>query len=355
VSAGASQSPQAGGPGDLGRDPLWLRVVAGVVVTVLGVAALLVGQELAKCEPYWSSVLSNAGVALFLVLPLLLVERLLARRVRASEVRSKQRSEGIRTEVAAVRSEVEETRSQLGTLRDQTDARFAAARQHDEQAVRRAREEVTYENVSALLERAEELHALSRHGLRVALPHSWERLKFNKLSTVAQGDPKPTPFIQIHLVSFVGDSENVLVAWTEGQELAGTWAELAAAWQRRGGYPGDAILDADAVFAWLLRSLELAVERRTDARGRPGIGPLIEMVNEAWALTDDGLEHLGEPEYCIDRKRIVQEPRITREAMLEKLWVEERADDFGDAYQLAERYFTERAKRQDDLRPPYPM
>src|SRR4051794_7271158 len=121
----SAEAPATGGVPAPAPRRRWPRVVVGIVVTILGAGALVAGEKLADCEPYWSSVLSNAGVALFLVLPILLAEQILARKVEASEARNEQRSEGLRSEVAAARTEFQ---AQLGQLRAQTEAAFQAAR-----------------------------------------------------------------------------------------------------------------------------------------------------------------------------------------------------------------------------------
>jgi hypothetical protein len=108
---------------------------------------------------------------------------------------------------------------------------------------------------------------------------------------------------------------------------------LASQLQTLRRYPGTDF-EPEAVFREVGRVLQLVVETRLGRGHVPHtIGPLIELLNDEWTLTSEGLECLVE-QYEIDRERI-QEP-TWEEHMSKKVWLD--ADKFARALEVAQAY-----------------
>lgn len=265
------------------------------------------------------------GAAVVLAVPLLLVAQLFERRFVAAETRATERLDEVRDEV---RQEVDE---RIGALQEQFGQRLAEMRHDDEDAVTRARERASFENIRDLFDRASALAALSRHGLRVPLPDHLHRLRFQALNMHAQGQ-EPVPVLDMEVQTFDGAPTGVSVAWQEGETQVDAFAHLAERWQTAGSFPGDSILNPDDALGCLVESLDLAIRRRRAQGGEGQIAPLIEVTSDTWALTDFGLEHVARPDYAIESRDLVAKPDAIREHMNDKKWhneEEERAEASG--------------------------
>jgi hypothetical protein len=87
------------------------------------------------------------------------------------------------------------------------------------------------------------------------------------------------------------------VPWSARQR-AGDWAaSLAPPLQRLNRYPGDEQFDPAGALEQLMRLLRLAIEARTrppSANGpMPRLKPVIELANDEWVITEDGLQSLS--------------------------------------------------------------
>jgi hypothetical protein len=221
----------------------------------------------------------------------------------------------VRQEARETRSSVEHLSQELETIRQQAasleDLREVALqdverrRQSDEEAFRRFEAEPTFAGVTALLQRAWELGGISERGVRVRLPGTTLRLRF---PLPGRPDNGSSPALQVGLeeedATLPHDATEpqsavrgqLPVPWAPTQS-AGDWAaELAPRLQRLNRYPGDERWDPAAALQRLLRLLRLAIESRTrpGADGAPRLKPLIEMPNDAWVVTEDGLQSLEE-------------------------------------------------------------
>jgi hypothetical protein len=234
-----------------------------------------------------------------LLLPLLAFERLFERRVEQVEEDTAAQVAEVRGEVATVRADVE---AALGRVQEQEDEPLAERVKSDEAMATRAREDVSYENVIGLLNRAEAVGAVSASGVQVPI----------------SGELGPrVSFRQGYLISGSGSGEErdefwVSVVDAEGGELGGpeaVWSprgpevvtELVESWQRRGTYPGQGLLNADTLFDGLITTLAMAIVRR-----RQGGRTVARCDHRAYfrALGADRARHgaLGLPAVCHRRR-----------------------------------------------------
>jgi hypothetical protein len=298
---------------------------------------------------YLSSLLLQAGLTVLLVLPLLLLERLFEHRIAESETRAARDVGGIARDVEAVSAQLAETRQSLADLKAETGGRLKDVADAETALVNAARAEPTFDTIKDLFRRADELHAISEHGLRVAIPGQWERVCFRSLSTVSPqtvgGETEPVFFLIVE--NPAGKSIGVQIVWSSDRSPADALVALADTWKRAGTYPGDAAIDAEWIFGRLIESLGVAIHSRRTA-GDGQLSPLIELLSSTWAMTDFGLEHVP-IYYPIPGPELVAPDDLShwRTHMADKSWVEEENEqarpskepDFWMVSELAHRFF----------------
>lgn len=310
-------------------------------LTVLVGAGLIAAGWLLESDGYPSSLLQNAGVAVLLLVPLFAVERTFTHRIRRAERASKD----VQRDLSQVETRLDSTATSLDEISKQLGERLDASAAANEDLGERARREVAPETLGALFERAEELRALSKLGLRTVVPHRWERFRVNRL-----GDVGPSA-IGISVEGVRGDPLDISVAWASGESAVTALSSLAEAWRRAGSYPGDAVLDPVKLFPAVIDSLELAISSKHHG-GEDPLAPLIEKLSPNWVMTDYGLEHLPMP-YLIDHPRLVAELEDWRRQMREKTWAAEedqKARDNGGAdfwmvSEVSSRFFKYQSER----------
>jgi hypothetical protein len=323
------------------------RRAAVVFTLLLGVVLVFVGSRV-EHHRYLSSLLLQAGLTVFLVLPLLWLERLFEHRISESETRTAREVGGVASDVEAVSLQLAETRRTLADLKAETGGRLKEAADAETALVEAARATPTFDTVRGLFRRADELQAVSEHGVRVEVPGQWERVRFRSLSTVpSDADDEAKPVFFLIIEDSAGDSIGVQVVWSPDQSPTDALVALADAWKRTGSYPGDSAIDAEWIFGRLVDSLGVAIHsRRTGGDGQ--LSPLIELLSATWAMTDFGLEHVP-TYYPIERSVLIAEDDLShwRTHMREKGWVEEENEqarskgepDFWMVSELAHNFF----------------
>jgi hypothetical protein len=323
-------------------------LVTGLTVA-FGGGLIFAGWQL-ESRDYLSSLLLEMGVTALLVVPLLWIEQLFERRLEAAAEEAREQVSGVAQELTAVSQRLEETRRGLSDLQGEMAERLQAAADADFRLVRQARENVSLESVRALLNRAEELGALSPHGLRVVVPGQLERLRFRHVNELDSTgiDASPEPAIWVSVEDATGAEIGIRAVWRPDDDPVDTLLALAEAWKRAGSYPGDHAINAEWIFERLITSLDIAIQgRRT--RGDHQLHPLIEMLSAHWAMTDYGLEHVPDY-YVIPRIELTSENGLEHWRKREKVWVEQenvaakdaRDADFWMVTQVAHSYFAAR-------------
>ncbi len=324
------------------------RLVAFFTVLTGGVL-ILVGSKI-QHQHYTSSLLLQAGLTVLLVLPLLALERLFEYRVAESEAQTSREVGKVARDVEVVSVQLQDTRRTLADLKAETSGRLQQAANAETDLVDEARANPTFEHVNSLFRRAGEVQAISEHGLRVVIPGQWERLRFRGGLTVVPRGPAtaaPEPVIFLAVEDPAARGIGVRTVWDASRSPADILVALAEAWKRVASYPGDAAIDAEQIFGHLVDSFDTAIQSRR-AGGDGQLSPLIEVLSPTWAMTDFGLEHLGDY-YPIEARDLLDEDDLAhwRGHMAEKVWVTEedreaRRDgnpDFWMVSELAHKFF----------------
>ncbi len=272
-------------------------------VTLVGVTLVAIGWVI-QGQSYVPGLLMQLGTAMMLLVPLALLGFVLEQRLHRAE-------EQIRATAAQLDTLTAVTRQRLSEHQRQRDELFGAAKRDPAQGM-----------IRVLLGEAVEMGAIVAPGARVQLPGSSLRLRFRPDDT--------------DVVAQVEELEGKAlgsVPWHDG-EAAGIFAErLAAHLKALDRYPGDSGFAPSTVLQQLLKLVQLGVEARTGERSHD-LGPLIEIPNEQWAISSDGLFSLQRP-YHILAQRIVGSHEDWPRYMRTQAWVDIPA--FDEAYLLARR------------------
>jgi hypothetical protein len=324
------------------------RRLAAAVILALG-AGLIVAGWLLDSHDYSSSLLPESGILVLFALPLLWIEHLFERRIEASEKQTRREVGEVAQDLTAVSARVSETRQSLSDLQEQTRDRLQSAADAETALTAAARNQPSFDTINKLFRRANELRAISEHGLRVVIPHLCERLRFQNVNAVvrsASGEQNRPVFV-LTVERVAGKSIGVRTVWELGQSPADALVAVADAWKLSGEYPGDSAFDAEWIFGKLIESLDLAIRsRRTGGDGQ--LSPLIEVLSAHWAMTDFGLEHMP-IYYPIPRGELITKSELTnwRQHMSEKPWVSEENEasrqtqeyDFWMVSEVAHKFF----------------
>jgi hypothetical protein len=222
----------------------------------------------------------------------------------------------VRRQAQETRSSVEQLSHEIETIRQQSvasldDLRDVALedvqqrRQVDEEAFKRFEAEPTFHNIAELIHRARELGAISDRGVRVRLPGTTFRLRF---PLPGRPDNGSSPVLEVGLeeedATLPHDATapkaavrgQLPIRWAATQSASDWAASLAPELQRLNRYPGDEHFDPAGALDQLMSLLRLAIEARTRppsaSAPMPRLRPVIEMPNDDWVITEDGLQSL---------------------------------------------------------------
>jgi hypothetical protein len=156
----------------------WLILISGVALLIAG-AALPEGS-------YLIGVLQNIGAALLLLVPLLLVQRAVVHQLDQVEESTRLAVEDLSDQVGEVREQVERTSARLDELSGVTLDAVQQGRQRDEDLFKAFNDNPTFKTLLPLLERADDLNAISSSGVRVAIPGTPLRIRFRTRDAAAQ-------------------------------------------------------------------------------------------------------------------------------------------------------------------------
>jgi len=261
---------------------VWL---VGIGLLGLGAGVVYLGAHIDGLDDYEQSIFVNVGTAFALIGPLFLAERALSRRIQEAGHRARlaQRSaEAVRETVQATRDDVEELR---------TEFREGLARVRAEDTARRQRAAVgSREDLIELYRRASQHFSIDRLGLRVPIDSLGLALRVRAVERAPDGE-------RLWLVELGFEDDNLVrvggdVTWSPGEEASDVFLRLAEELQRGGRWPGDAGFDPVHLLAAITDGLGKVIQIRTGARGDRDVRQIIEVVNDDWAVTREGLDSL---------------------------------------------------------------
>jgi regulator of replication initiation timing len=285
-------------------------LVISALTVALGACAIFVGSLVRG--NYAPQVWLDIGAALVLFGPLYWIQSMLERGLREvrrheQDTRSsvEQLSQEIDSSVEQLSHEIEairqETTASLDDLRQLTLEKVEERRRTDEDAFRRFEEAPTFQSVVELLDMARDLGAVSERGVRVRLPATSFRLRFPLSTRLDNGG---FPVLDVGIEEEDGtlphDATTAPIAmrgqqpvpWSAGTSADAWAASVAPELQKLNRYPGDDQFDPAGSLRQLTTLLRVAVEARTrpPSASTPRLRPIIEMPNDEWVITEDGLQ-----------------------------------------------------------------
>jgi hypothetical protein len=275
-------------------------IVLGAV-TIVGILLVAWGWVL-QGSSYTPGLLMQLGCSLMLLVPLALLGFVLEGRMRRAE-------EQIRATAAQIDALTAVTKQRLADHQRQRDELLDAA-QHDP----------TQGAVLVLLREAVEIGAVDSFGLRIVLPGTSQRLRF-----------RPDGNDVFAQVEEIDGRARTSVSWHSGESAASFAGRLVSVLRDLDSYPGDGNFDPSAVLRELLETIKIGIEARSGVRGHD-LGALIELPNEQWAISADGLFSLQRP-YHIPAQRIIGSHENWPGYMRTQAWVD--IPSFEEAYLLA--------------------
>jgi hypothetical protein len=272
-----------------------------VAVTVAGIALVAAGWII-QGAAYVPALVLQLGASMMLLVPLALLGFMLEGRLRRTE------------------EQLQATAARLDTLTAVTRERLAESRRQRDEMFESAKRAPAQDKIRALLDDGSQVGAIDPSGPRVKVPGSSLRLRFRQHDNSVEAQ-----------VEEADGTELERVAWNAGEAAEIFTQRLAERLETLDRYPGDASFDPAAVIQQLLEIIELGVRSRTGEYPRD-LGHLIEIPNQQWAISTEGLFSL-QHHYQIPAQRITQSHEDWPRHMRTLAWVD--AGAFDEAYLLA--------------------
>jgi hypothetical protein len=258
-------------------------------------AALIGTAFLVEDRWQWKGVstdtLVNLGTAFALAGILFFFERRFTRRVIQASARV---ASEIRAEFQA---ETQTLRRRVDDLQTGLEDRLKQRASRQDEAIA-SLEDVSFETVTSALEAANRLSALAEGKVTVQAARDPDGLGlifgWGMDRSGESEDPRPVLEIEARIEADLdrrGGRAVIEVEWQPGEDPTVVGERLVERLQQAGRWEGDDTLDWSLALRNLQRTLELAVSaRRRDAGAWELRGPLYEVVDGEWAITEAGLE-----------------------------------------------------------------
>lgn len=344
--------------------PSWtsrLRPPKDIVVLTLatvGGLALVVWGWLMQGSEYTPGLLLQFGSSLVLIVPLIVLGRVLERRMQRTQ-------DALSSDLADIQAQMRAARARLDTLGETSRDGLLDRHRRRELLLREAERTPTAERLAALLHEAAGLQAVDDGGVRTRLPGSdlWLRLDLRRTAAPAQNQPsqpnqpnqrnqqnRPNQQSQQNQVQPGRSGDETLrltledrggtavaaTAWARDEQASAAARRLTA--RRAGAVPGTAsagaaagLRDIDGLLRLLVATLRTAIAART-GQEQQDLGRLIELPNEQWAISADGL-WCRQRYFHIRTEQLLDARQDWRRYALAKSWVDR--EHFLDAYRTA--------------------
>ncbi|MBT2383920.1 hypothetical protein [Streptomyces sp. ISL-11] len=307
--------------------------IALLTLATLGGLALVVWGWLMQGDEYTPGLLLQFGSSLVLIVPLLVLGRVLERRLQSTQ-------DALSSDLADIQAQMRATRARLDTLGETSRNGLLDRHRRRELLLHDAERAPTAERLAALLREAAGLQAVDDGGVRTRLPDSdlWLRLDLRR--TTAPNSAQPGRGADETLYMTLEDRGGAPVsgtAWARDEEASAAARRLTA--RRTGTVPGTAsagtaaaaLRDIDGLLRLLVTTLRTAIAART-GQGQQDLGRLIELPNEQWAISADGL-WCRQRYFHIRTEQLLDSRQDWRRYALAKPWV--GREHFLDAYRTA--------------------
>ncbi|MCG5435241.1 hypothetical protein [Micromonospora foliorum] len=295
----------------LARDP---NTTLPILATLVGAGMVVAGWLIAG-RSYVPGLLQQFGSALVMLMPLLFLGRMLEARMRRTE----EQTRSISSDLAQVRTEVSATAAMIDALSATSRDDIERLGERRDEAFAAADRSPTQRAVARVLAEADSVSAIAPRGVRVKVRASGARLRVR-----APRSPGEAASLPVGLERADGQPIDTL-DWRAGENEADLAGRIAAA----------LVVDADALLGgWagaLVDTLRTAVAAQT-GRLPVELGPVVEMPNDQWVISTDGL-HCMERPYHIPLARLLDRREDWPRHMRTKSWVAH--GKFVEAYDLA--------------------
>ena len=313
------------------------RLVAIALLLLSGGLLVTIGAVLDKTSGYLAAVLLEIGAALFLAVPLILLEQLLSLKIKESEA-------NVQDQLEVVAEDVHRAQTRIDLLGDETLHEIAAARASDAEMVERLRADSSESNVWRALHRVQELLAVDDAGVRVRVPGASLRMRFK----ARPGDATAAGPVDISVEDRDGKKITGFESWSPDESAVDALVSLAQDLWRQGAYPNDERFDATEIFQSLADVLGTVLHVWTS--GRPGgqLGRVIEL-HGPWVVTQYGLEHIDDAHRRVRTRKLLDDRDGARAALLTS---DDQDAEVNEAIKTAVAYHKGVAQRTADLRAP---
>jgi hypothetical protein len=314
---------------------------------------VLVASWLLRDDSWWPGALTEAGVAVLLFAPLLLISRGIEhtmdtlreaqRQAKQHQQELEERQQGLadqqlRTEskVVQLAHEVADAQTAMRLTSEQlSDAvlkRIVETRDKDAALFASVAESPTWEAVLGSLMRARDLDMTPAWGCRVSLFGMDCYLRFQPEWTYP-GNPNPDQepnAIQLTL-EFTDGTARRTILWEPVETPTGIVMQVAEAMQSLSCYPGDNEFKAGSIFRGLGDLLQLAHRLATSGTVYP-VRHIIQLCPPQWVIAEDGIYSVQPGgRYQVLASRFGEQD--WRRHMYEKPWLDR--DSFDDAFETA--------------------
>ncbi|MFI1176693.1 hypothetical protein [Streptomyces melanogenes] len=299
----------------------------------LGGLALVVWGWLMQGAEYTPGLLLQFGSSLVLISPLLVLGRVLESRLQSTR-------DALSIDLADIQTQMRATRAQLDTLGETSRDGLLDRHRRRELLLRDAERAPNAVRLAAVLREAAGLQAVDDGGVRTRLQGSdlWLRLDLRPITAPNSPQPGRGPDEALHLtLEERGGAPVSGTAWAPDEEASAAARRLTA--RPRGTAPGTASGDTavaalrniDGLLRLLVTTLRTAIAART-GQEQQDLGRLIELPNEQWAISADGL-WCRQRYFHIRTEQLLDSRQDWRRYALAKPWVSR--DHFLDAFRTA--------------------
>ncbi|MDX2342332.1 MAG: hypothetical protein QNL12_00655 [Acidimicrobiia bacterium] len=250
-----------------------------------------------------ASALLEIGAALALVGAIFVLERRFVRQVGVESAATERRFEA---RTSAIEQKLDNYRIRLENLRESTEDVTHRCYAHQNEAIAALEENISHASVVAALDEANRLHSISELRVQASGDILGMRLVFARYSLEPGWDGPDNAaheelVVRPHFIDepvrtplrgILGSGGTPIITWRQEWTVAELCDRVIELLQEANRYAGPATFSPEVAFKTLGQSLAVAIaSRRGDDPSAPHLqGKLIEMVDDDWFLTDEGLE-----------------------------------------------------------------
>lgn len=312
------------------------RLLPIIIAAIIG-GSLIWCAFLINSPPAAVNVLSGAGVAIFLFLPLYWIQERSYRIVQRVEVQQQTTTSTVQDlshAVENVQEQVRATNLRIDELGPATLKLISEQRDENDAAISRFLEAPTWRSTQAMFDMARRLNAVGASiACRIGTSQRWLFFMTGTLPAVSHR-LQPTLGVSLDF-SEPDDGNQRSVYWSPNDDAHVFMVKVADGLKRLQKYPGDNQFDASTIFKTLGNTVRSTINYRHEGRD---IGPLFAIVNPEWALTERGLESLYET-HTIPRKVIENSECVESPPWIGNNTTPERDLRYQDALELARNFF----------------